>query len=190
MKGPKLLITYLAIAVPVMAVCIFLIISGTVSLFLNGYGIDSSGNVYLGKDTKIEKYYNGAYVGTINPRTSRGYAFTVQSDDTLLLSTASTVYIMDLDGNILSQTDDVGTKIYNKLQSEKKEFFASDGSRYIQYSSFGRTIIAHEEGDIVYKMPLLDYVVKLLFCGEFIFAIILIPIIIYGWRKETFLRKP
>lgn len=167
-----------------MAICMFLMVSGTVSLFLHGYGIDSSGNLYLGKDTKIEKYYEGAQIATINPQTSRGYVFTIQRDDTILLSTASTVYILDLNGDILSQTEDTGTKIYNELQSEKKFFVASDGTRYKQYSVLGRAMIANEDGEIIYIMPLLDYTVQLLFILEFLCAFIVIPIIVYQWRKN------
>ncbi len=182
MKVSKMLIFYLILVFPVFFTCLILIISGTVSMFYSGFAVDSSGVLYIGKETKIEKYYDGKMIGTISPQTSRGYAFTIQNDDTILLSTASTVYKMDLLGNVLDKQEDTGTKTFNKLQRSKNTFISQNNRKYIMKSRFGRTVI-YSEKDIIYKMPMLDYVVKIAFLFVILSALIIVPIIIVKWKK-------
>ena len=65
-------------------------------------------------------------IGSISPKTSRGYAFTIQKDDTILLSTASSIYTLDLSGNVIDKQEDVGTKTFNELQKAKKIFITQE----------------------------------------------------------------
>ena len=114
-----MLVIYLIIVWPFL---IFLGIStdaGYVSISYNGFAIDSLDNLYVGKENKIEKYYNDVLIGTIDPQTSRAYAFTIK-DDTILLSTTSTVYTLDLNGNIVSEREDYELETFNMLQHQKK----------------------------------------------------------------------
>lgn len=181
MKVPQLLIIYLFCAFPILAACIILIACGIASPMYNGFGVDSSGVVYVGKEKKIEKYCDGEMIGEIDPQTSRAYAFTLQEDDTILLSTASYVYKMDLSGNVLDEWEDVGTKTYNELQW-KRTFISRDNKKYTMKSWIGRTVICSEEG-VIYKMPMLDYAVKIAFFLVLLSVAIVIPIIIVKWRK-------
>ena len=178
----KMLVIYLIIVWPFL---IFLGIStdaGYVSISYNGFAIDSLDNLYVGKENKIEKYYNDVLIGTIDPQTSRAYAFTIK-DDTILLSTTSTVYTLDLNGNIVSEREDYELETFNMLQHQKN-FTAANGKTYFLKSSFGRKKIVSEDGNVIYNMPVKDYIVKLMFIAAFISAFIIIPIIVYKWRKE------
>lgn len=177
-----MLVIYLIIVWPIVLACFLSMISGHVSISYSGFAIDSSDNLYVGKESKIEKYHDGVFIETINPKTSRGYAFTILDNDTILLSTASTVYTLDLDGNVISEREDFGTKTFNSLQHQKK-FTAANGKTYFLKSSFGRKQIVSEDGDVIYNMPVKDYIVKLLIITAFISVFIFIPIIIYKWRK-------
>ena len=176
MRSRKLLIIYLLILFPIITICNILMNTGRVSIIYSGFGVDDSGVLYVGKDSGIEKYKDGKMIGIISPQTSRGYAFTIQGDDTILLSTASTVYTLDLSGNVLDEWEDKNTSTFNKLQFIKK-FTTKDGHKYVMKSHFGRTIICCNN-EIIYQMPLLDYIVKILwfscFLIAFIFAIMFI----------------
>ncbi|MHB8963504.1 MAG: hypothetical protein ACYC5K_10170, partial [Saccharofermentanales bacterium] len=128
MRPPKLLVIYIAIMGPILIACLSMIISGLVTLSLSGFAFDSSGRLYLGKDAAIEVYEGGTLKYRISPMTSRGYIFTIQSDDTILLSTSSVVYTMNLNGEVLTEEEDVGTKTFNKLQKDWKAFTSSNGN--------------------------------------------------------------
>ncbi|MBQ3548111.1 MAG: hypothetical protein IJA44_06535 [Clostridia bacterium] len=163
-------------------VCLVLMNVGNVSITYSGFGVDSAGVLYVGKEGVIEKYDGDKMVGTISPQTSRGYAFTVKEDDTILLSTADMVYTLDLSGKVLDKWEDEGTSTFNDLQFIRK-FIAKDGCQYTMKLHFGRTIICSGE-DVIYKMPMLDYIVRILLClcfiGAFVFAIALFK----QWLKE------
>lgn len=182
MKFVKTLIIYLPFVFPIMAICLILIISGSVSVFYSGFAVDSSGIIYIGKDSKIEKYYNGKVIGVLNPKTSRGYAFTIQNDDTILLSTASYVYVLDLDGNQLDKWEDIDTKTFDKLQY-MREYIAKDGHKYKMKSQFGRTFI-YKGDEIVYRMPLPDYLVKISFFLSFLSLFATAPVLIIVYRHK------
>lgn len=187
MRPPKLLIIYIAIIGPIFIGCLSMIVSGLVTLSLSGFAIDSSGRLYLGKDAAIEVYEGSTLKYKISPMTSRGYIFTIQSNDTILLSTASTVYTMNLNGEVLTQIEDIGTKTFNKLQKSWKTFTSSNGDEYIIQSNWGRTeIVSNNKNSsiILYKVPLLDYAVKLLSIFVFTSMFVCIPIIIYKWRVQ------
>jgi len=83
----------------VVVFCLLLLITGKATPFISGFAIDKNDWIYVGEETEICVYENDVLIRTINPQTSRAYAFTI-ADDQILLSTASIFYIMDLDGNI------------------------------------------------------------------------------------------
>ena len=183
----KSIIIFVAIVCPIMFTCLFLIFTGTVTLFLHGFAVDSYGKLYLGKDSKIEVYDNSVLDYTISSMTSRGYAFTIQADDTILLSTSTIVYTLDLHGNVLNEEEDVDTKVINSLEKRKKIFYSSNGDKYILKSPWGRTEIVLERDDdidIIYQMPILDYVVRIVMLIVFVCFFIFIPMIITDTDKE------
>lgn len=182
MKIPKLLYIYVFIAFTALMFGFTLINSNNVTLSYLGFGMDSTGILYVGKDSSIEKVKDGKVIETIDPPPARNYAFTIKKDDTILLSTASTVYTLDLSGNIISEAEDEGTWTFNKLQITRKFFASSDGEIYVVKHPFGRTTIRSSEGETIYQMPILDYIVKLIGIGFFLSTCICVPIIIYKWK--------
>ena len=90
----------------IMLICLFLYASGTVSLSMHGISVDHSGRLYVGEDHRIVVVDGGEIAGTITPPTAEAYLFTVQADDTILLSTSSKAYWMDLSGGILFDAGD------------------------------------------------------------------------------------
>jgi hypothetical protein len=150
------------------------------------FAVDSSGKLYVGKDSKIEVYDNQSLIKSIFPMTTKGYLFTVESDDSILLSDASTVYIMDLNGVVLSQNEDQFSETYSKLSSGKNMFVSWNGEKYLKRSNWGRVEIIHiaeNTSTIIYKMPILDYIVKVVFWLLFISVFIITPVIHFQWKS-------
>jgi len=174
----KLLILYMAIVVPVYSICLLLLISGEVTLFYSGFAVDSEGILYIGTDTKIEKYNKNEYVGEI-PVKARNYAFTIQENDTIMLSTALTVYILDSDGNVIDKYEDAGTQVFNQLQYNKNNFITQSGVEYKLISELGRSRIISDDGFIIYEMPYLSYIIKIALFISIISIFVFVPIIIY-----------
>lgn len=175
MNKKRALMIYAPISGLVVLFCFYMIFSGKVSLSMNGFAVDKDDCLYIGKEYTIEVYKNDELLRTINPQTSRSYVFTILNGDTILLSTSSKVYTMDLYGNVLSEEPDDMTKVYNRLQREKKEFFSVNKETYCLKNKWGRTYIVNNE-NVIYKMPLVDYVVRLLLCIAFISIWIFVPI--------------
>ena len=143
-------------------ICIPLHIFGVVSVSFHGFGVDSSGRMYIGEDGKIVVFENGQAVDTIDKYTDRGYVFTITEEDTLLLSTASFVYEMDISGSdIIEKYADEGTKTYNALNRNKYEFITKDGQHYSAKNILGFLTIYKGE-TLVYHMPLFAYFVMIL----------------------------
>lgn len=192
MRAQKLLMIYILSIAPVLIFCLTFIISGNITLKYSGFGVDSAGNFYIGKDGIkgkggiINIYSNDKYIGSIDPPTSRAYLFTVSNDDTILLSTGAYVYKMDLYGNLLSKEEDMNSHLYTKLQFQRK-FICGDGNEYIIKSLLGRTVI-YSENRIIFKMPLLDYAIKIIYFLCFPVHFIMLAVIIVKWRKQAIIK--
>lgn len=160
---------------------------GYVSLSFNGFAVDSSNYLYVGKNDKIEVYDQNTLIRTIDPKTSRAYSFTIQ-DDTILLSTSVTVYEMDLDGNVLNDYEDTYTKVYNKLERNKYRFTAQDGTEYSVKHRFSRMQIVQNEDNCIYQMPLFDFVIGIIQTFATVSAV-LIVVLLFAYtivHKEKF----
>lgn len=169
--------------------CLCMIVSGKVSLTINGFAVDVEGQLYLGQERRIVVYKDGRYVRTIRPKTSRTYKFTIIEGETLLLSTSTKVYTMDLLGNVLTEQNDEGTRVYNQLQA-KKVFVDMNGVKYTRTAPIGRVCICRDDCPI-YRMPMLDYIVKLILIASAI-ALLGVAAVLFVWRvrdKGQFLVK-
>lgn len=111
-----------------MLISISLIGSGTTITSYEGFALDSNENLYLGEYGKINVYKEGSLLYSVDAHTSRAYAFTIQNDE-ILISTAETVYITDLSGNVINSYKDTDTSLFNELKSNK-DSFSLNGSTY------------------------------------------------------------
>ena len=133
-----------------MLISISLIGSGTVVTSYEGFALDSNENLYLGEYGKINVYKEGSLLYSVDAHTSRAYAFTIQNDE-ILISTAETVYITDLSGNVINSYKDTDTSLFNELKSNK-DSFSLNGSTYKMQKNFGRSRIVDAKGLIVAGM--------------------------------------
>ena len=68
----------------------------------------------------------------------------------------------------------------------KSEYVDSNGTKYVMKNELFRTHIYRIESNEkidVYQMPILDYVIKLIFYAVLLSVFIMAPISIYQWRK-------
>ena len=121
-----------ALALPTACIvffCLIMILSEQVTLSISGFAVDSTGRLYVGENGQITVFHEGKAVSSISPRDS-SYAFTIDSEDTIMLATPSRVYLMDTSGNILEETEDPSASMYSKLHWSGRTFSAANGDRY------------------------------------------------------------
>ena len=142
----------------------------------SGFGIDTNGILYVGTDSGIKKYHNSEVIGEIYQQTSRGYSFTVQSDDTILLSTGYEFITMNSNGTVLIRTDvDGNTRLESEIRKSNRVFYNVNGSAYSVKHPLLRTTVYDESGKIVFQMPLLDY------CFRILMIVFAIGFLIFGF---------
>lgn len=141
-------------------ICLFLILSGHAMPFVHCFAVDGADRIYVGTDGDICVYTDGDLVHKIDPKTSRGYRFTINQNDEIVLSTASKAYIMDLSGNVLQSQEDPGAQLYNQIQYGKRTFVTAKGDEYRLASEFGWTRIMKNGAEVVYRISPLSFAVK------------------------------
>ncbi len=153
------------IVVPIMGMCMLFIISGRVAMSYQGFSLDSSERLYVGKNTGIEVYENGNKIRTISAPSSRSYAFTV-SNDRIVASVGDTINIMNLEGKLIEQQPD-NYAAFNEMKRNSSKFVTSSGKQYSKTNICGYYKIVRNDGVCVYSMPLLDYIVNVVIyaCG-------------------------
>lgn len=170
----------------VMLISISLIGSGTVVTSYEGFALDSNENLYLGVYGKINVYKDGSWLYSVDAHTLRAYAFTIQNDK-ILISDAETVYIMDLNGNVISSYEDANTSLFNKLKKDKNSF-SLNGNTYKIQKNFGRSRIVKDDGKVIYQMPILDYIVKIGFLISMVWLVVLAIYWVVNFRRKVDVR--
>lgn len=180
----KIIVFCLSFNILILNCALLLCFLGYANTDFNGFAVDSNNCLYIGKERRIEIYKNNYLINTINPPTSRAYIFSIQNDDTIILSTASVVYIMDLEGNIIRSYEDTYTQTYNSLKKTKNKFSTKDGEQYSVKHRFSRLEIVNSNNIQIYQMPLLDFIVRIVFVISFLGLWILIPILINRIKSD------
>ena len=153
--------------------CLFLVITGTVQFSISSFAVDSQDRLYVGTKKGIEVYDNGELVGSINPKTSRTYMFTITEEDQIVLSTSSKVYLMDLEGNVLDTKDDLGADVYNQISYKKGTYTSRKGDVY--KLNIGSSKITKNGNEVVFQIDGLStatkYILLIAFVALFIYLI-------------------
>ena len=162
---------------------------GLYTVQYSGFGIDFHGTLYVGTDLGIKKYQNDIESGNINPQTSRGYSFTMQNNDTILLSVSDEFITMDLDGNVLSRKDYNGDyNLKSEIEKSRRSFEDQKGSIYTVKLPFLRTTVYNQNDEVIFQMPELDYSIRIMTIFVFIIMFVFIPCFvikaIFAQRKK------
>ena len=138
-----------------------IVFSGYVCVDYKGFAVDKEDNLYIGTPSLIKVYsQNGYILRSFSPKTSRGYDFTIKDGEVVLIDKGDKQYALDLYGNYLQEVTDDDLRISNS-----NEFVSESGNVYKVTNRLFRTTIWTVEGNferLVFKMPIRDYIVKLL----------------------------
>ena len=139
-----------------------------------GFAVDSDELLYVAKDSGIDVYKNSKFVETIY-EASNGYSFTIR-DEKLHIATSGQVKIMDLSGNFIEAIDDSIWPSERYLMNKQKDEFVTDNSRYVATNVLGfYKITKYNDSvrEIIYHIPVVDYIVNWARYLSFIFAFVM-----------------
>lgn len=140
------------LCIVIMALVFILNIGNPAALNINSFAVDTSGLVYVGGSDGISVYQDGNMVRTFDPPTSRGYLFTIQEKDTLMLFAGRRMYTMDLQGNILEAIDYADASVKD-IPSSNRTFVSSNGDEYKLKSFIGIPRVIKNGNEVVYQAP-------------------------------------
>ena len=173
------------IAGPIWFISMLSVMTDTITIKYDGFALDSNGLLYVGEAKGIAVYDDGEFVKTVYRMDALVWAFTIH-DDKLYISTAKTIMVMDLSGNIIEIIDDSEAKAGDRLYGQRNVFVTDDAS-YIATNRFGYYKIAKHnngESETIFQMPQLDIIL-----GTALYVIPIICLIIFftgyiNWLNE------
>ena len=191
MKGmffifPKRMTVAIVTVILLKTIMFFVVLSGYVCIDYRGFSIDNEDNLYVGMPSVIKVYSaEGEFLRSFSPKTSRGYSFMVEGGEKVLIDTGNKLFILDLYGNVLNEIEDS----YSRIKNSNK-FVSNSGNKYVVNNYIFRTSVSLlRDGSkrTIFKMPALDYIIKLLDWISDIVLIVLVVIMIISFR--SFNRK-
>lgn len=154
---------------------------------VSSFAADSSGLIYVAAEDTIEVYQNLEHIRSISiPSGYRSFYFTICEDDTILLvklSQSKTVYIMDLNGNVLDSWEESNLDTFYKVY-HKKEYVSVSGDTYKIKGNWLLPKIVKNGEEIVYRVSVLTalvYHIRNICWGLFVVVIF--------WELSDFLRN-
>lgn len=159
-----------------------LIITSYVSLDLNGFAVED-GKIYLALSNRIEILEDGVCIKKIQISqfaAGSSYVFALENNQIAVYKSLRKE-VFDMDGTLVEQLSYTDTSTINAKLKQKQIYTNSDGVVYQQKSKLGYYYLLNlQTNQVVYRMPAIDYCVKLL---HYILSIILIAIILSGILK-------
>ena len=138
----------------------------------HGYGVNSSGQVYVGKHGEILVYLDRECVQEIKIPKYKAYYLTVEDNDTILIASTLEVNTYDLTGNLLDTIPDPGLDKYYELEGVLTIQHPS-GDAYKVRNVFGFRTITKNSETIVYQTPIGGVLLTVLAILSFITVIAL-----------------
>lgn len=187
-RFPKVLLALLIVLLIINVSVQYSIAQNQIYTSYTGFAVDSHGNLYLGVKWKIIAVNSkGIERYSFSTETYRGYSFTINEENQILLRTDDHLYTMNLYGNVLQK--DIGTEIADRVlpySKSTRSFRDSNGCVYQMSRRFFREEIYkydHGEASLIYQMPLLNYAVKLVSEGVALCNVILVPMFLWKiWK--------
>ncbi len=187
MKIPKLFFIFVFTFFPLLFLCAIIESTGAACADYRCFAVDEEENIYIGQEHAIVVLdKQGSEISRFAPPTNRGYSFTYIEPHGLVICTSYNYYIADEAGDIslkIPVTDDNRHLAYG-ISSRK--FVSVNGTRYIMSDRFLRTCVFRVDGDErteIFRMPLNDYIIRLLIALNCVYAAVAIPVIVFQWAK-------
>lgn len=176
---PMLPICLLAFCILIIWSFLILSIAGVVSLDITSFAVDSEETLYVGTSCDIRIFANGECTGVIPVLSKRPYAFTVQSDGTILWVGTDSTEVWDRSGNVLSK-DAAQSDLLRQLEKEDRIGFHVNGSVYKRSGIIWPKIVKNGS-EVVYRLPLLSVIYRVLMpVSGLIFALCIVYLKLYG----------
>lgn len=190
MKISKYAILGFNLLILVKAVLFFLLITAHVNFELNGFAVLDN-KVFIGLSNRIEIFENDVPITQISINqspVSGSYIFALEGNRiSIYKSTRKDTF--DLQGNLLDtqQYDDL--RVYYEKEEKKQEYVDENGVFYLQKSVFGYYYIQNMQTEqIIYRMPVFDYAIKVLWkVLDIVFAVIILSFLFNAikYQKKT-----
>lgn len=165
--------------------------SGDICLEYNGFGVDDNRNLYLGyKNHIIVLDENGERIKALRTQTEHITDFLIVDNEYIYEYSYRRYFaVMDLDGQLISKSL-YGEAGYQELSNGDRPLSthtSESGTVYESFKKLGRFEVyrvANESYELIYRMPLYDYVIKL--CGIlfFIGGFVIIPIFLLCYYTD------
>ena len=143
MKYTKRLQGFLPLGIILIVIYLILTFTETGSESFCGFGVDSSGKIYVGRFHTIEVYENRELVHTIPSPTNRGWEMTVSQNDEIIIANGSDVYTLKLDGTIVCKEEDYQSETVYKIKKQR-ELIAHQNYRSIHLQELQLATLASE----------------------------------------------
>lgn len=139
------------------------------SMEFAGFGVDSTGKLYIGRKSQIEVYHEGKQTDLLQSPEGRGWNMGISSDDHILVTSGGDIYTLQLDGTVIEKESDLNGKV-NLTLYKQRLITGNDGAQYrLRHEWFWPTIT--KNGNVVYMAPIVDMFARMVF----MLVLILIP---------------
>lgn len=159
-----------------------------------GLEIDAEGNIYISTMSNINIYNSyGEFIYAIQVDTSGSYEMMFQDDGNLNIAIArgEFTYVYSKDGILLDKDEKMGYETYVNYHKNNKVKFDNNGNKYVLSNPFGYTKVTRTMTNgtksVVYRIPFIEWLVKLLFCLFVALFFITIPYLVL--KHHGFIRK-
>ena len=116
-----------------------------------GFVVDESENVYIGKDTEIAVYdNNNSYLYSIDTSGYRGYRFAIY-ENSVVIQSGNYYYFVDETGKETPFTEEEKSEIGIKLQFESYEYRANSTRYKMKRSKDIIQIVDTSDGRVVFE---------------------------------------
>ena len=136
------------------------------SMEFTGFGVDSTGKLYIGRKSQIEVYHEGKQIDLLQSPEGRGWNMGISSDDHILVTSGGDIYILQLDGTVIQKENDLNGKV-NLTLYKRRLITGNDGAQYrLRHEWLWPTIT--KNGNVVYMAPIVDMFARMTFMLIFI----------------------
>lgn len=164
---------------------IYLTINESILILPKGILVDKNEYIYILNDYfyKVQVYNkDGEFLYSINPNIADAKSISLDEDDNLniAINDSEMVYVYDKNGFIVKQVQDPFNYQYRAFKKNLNKVVYYDENTYYKFSNFfGYTKIykyTDDEKELIYKLEVTDYIIKISFV---IIEITLVLSIIY-----------
>lgn len=109
------------------------------------YYVDDQDHIYIGKMMEIS-IISDSSVRTIESPVSRYYRITVDRDIITVYSSQDQIFKLDMNGNILEVTEDIGGQLFREVDSDNRREYIRGNNTYVLHRVFGFNYIERISG--------------------------------------------